>query len=412
MKSSKIKVPPLFSDELLDQILANDTLGGDWTPIQGRLDALKGAVMERMLAGEMTHHLGYKAHEDVPEGTDNRRNGHSQKTLQTDTGDVTIKVPRDRDGEFDPVIVQKYQRRLPDFDEKVIALYARGLSTKDIQSYLYDIYKTDVSAELISIVTEEVLAELTGWQSRPLESHYPILYLDGLRVKIRENGHILAKTVYIAIGVDLEGRKDILGLWVAKSEGSKFWLSVLTDLKNRGVEDVFIACCDGLTGLPDAINAVFPQTAVQLCIVHMVRNSLKYVAWKDYRPITHDLKAIYTAPSEASAHAALFAFTEKWNNKYPTIAPMWERHWEQITPFLAYPSDIRRVIYTTNTIEAINRQIRKVIKTKGSFPSDDAALKLIFLALKNANISAIMPPREWKLALAQFAILFHHRLPA
>jgi putative transposase len=412
MKASKTKTPPLFSNELLDQILADNTLGGDWTPIQSRLDALKGALMERMLAGEMTHHLGYNHRDDAPEEIGNRRNGHSPKTLQTDSGSVTIKVPRDRDGAFDPVIVQKYQRRLPDFDEKVIALYARGLSTKDIQSYLYEIYQTEVSAELISIVTEEVMAELTAWQTRPLESHYPILYLDGLRVKIRENGHILAKTVYIAIGVDMEGRKDILGLWVAKTEGSKFWLSVLTDLKNRGVEDVFIACCDGLTGLPDAINAVFPQTTVQLCIVHMIRNSLKFVSWKDYRAITHDLKAVYTAASEAAARKALEAFAQKWNGKYPTIVPMWERHWEQIVPFLAYPPSIRKVIYTTNTIEAVNRQIRKVIKTKGSFPSDDAALKLIYLALKNANISAIMPARDWKLALAQFAILFHHRLPA
>ena len=412
MKAVKTKNPPLFSNELLDQILKDDTLGGAWRPIQSRLDTLKGALMERMLQGEMTHHLGYKPQEDAPEGSDNRRNGYSQKTLQTDTGEVAIKVPRDRDGGFDPMIVQKYQRRLPDFDEKVIALYARGLSTKDIQGYLFEIYKTEVSAELISIVTEEVMAEMTDWQTRPLESHYPILSLDGLRVKIRDNGPILAKTVYIAIGVDMEGRKDILGLWVAKTEGSKFWLSVLTDLRNRGIEDVFIACCDGLTGLPDTINAVFPQTTVQLCIVHLIRNSLKFVSWKDYRAITHDLKAVDTAPSEAPARKALDVFAKKWNDKYPTIAPIWERHWEQIVPFLAYPPSIRKVIYTTNTIEAVNRQIRKVIKTKGSFPSDEAALKLIDLALKNANISAIMPAREWKQALAQFAILFHHRLPA
>lgn len=332
--------------------------------------------------------------------------------MQTDSGEVTIKVPRDRDAAFDPIIVQKHQRRLPDFDEKVIALYARGLSTKDIQSYLYDIYKTDVSAELISIVTEEVMAELTTWPTRPLESQYPILYLDGLRVKIRENEPIVPKTLYLAIGVDMEGRKDILGLWVAKTEGRKFWLSILTELKNRGVEDMYIACCDGLTGLPEAINAVFPQTTVQLGIVHMIRNSLKFVSWKDSRAITQDLRAIYTAPSETAAREALRSFAEKWNDKYPTITPLWERHWDQIVPFLAYPPSIRKVIYTTNTIEAVNRQIRKVIKTKGSFPSDEAALKLIYLALKNANISAIMPARDWKQALAQFAILFHHRLPA
>jgi putative transposase len=405
------KPKPLFSDELLDQILADDTLGGDWSPIQNRLDGLKAALMERMLRGEMTHHLGYATGEDAPTEISNRRNGTSSKTLQTENGEVTIQVPRDRAASFDPVIVQKHQRRLPDFDEKVIALYARGLSTKDIQGYLYEIYKTDVSAELISIITEEVLAELTAWQNRPLESHYPILYLDGIRIKIRDNGHILSKTVYIAIGIDMEGTKEILGLWVAKSEGSKFWLSILSELKNRGVEDIFIACCDGLTGLPDAIESVFPQTTVQLCIVHMIRNSLKYVAWKNYRNIACDLKKIYTAASEAGAKEALAEFKATWHAQYPTIAPMWERHWDNIVPFLAYPPHIRRVIYTTNIVEAVNRQIRKVIKTKGSFPSDDAALKLIFLVLKNANLSNIMPAREWKNALAQFAILFHDRLP-
>jgi putative transposase len=408
----KTKKQPQFSDELLDQIIAGDMLGGDWAPVQNKLDAIKAALMERMLRGEMTHHLGYPAGEEAPTEISNRRNGTSQKTLQTDSGEVTIQIPRDRMGDFDPIIVQKHQRRLPDFDDKVIALYARGLSTKDIQAYLYEIYKTDVSAELISIVTEEVLAELAIWQNRPLESHYPIIYLDGIRVKIRDTGHILSKTIYIAIGIDMDGNKDILGLWVAKSEGSKFWLSIMTELKNRGVDDIFIACCDGLTGLPDAIGSVFPQTTVQLCIVHMIRNSLKYVAWKDYKNVVRDLKTIYKAPSAVAAREALTVFAAAWQAKYPTIAPMWERHWDNIAPFLAYPPDIRRVIYTTNTIEAVNRQIRKVIKTKGSFPSDDAALKLIYLALKNANLSTIMPAKEWKYALAQFAILFHDRLPA
>jgi len=278
-------------------------LGGDWAPVQNKLDAIKAALMERMLRGEMTHHLGYPAGEEAPTEISNRRNGTSQKTLQTDSGEVTIQIPRDRMGDFDPVIVQKHQRRLPDFDDKVIALYARGLSTKDIQAYLFEIYKTDVSAELISIVTEEVLAELAIWQNRPLESHYPIIYLDGIRVKIRDTGHILSKTIYIAIGIDMDGNKDILGLWVAKSEGSKFWLSIMTELKNRGVDDIFIACCDGLTGLPDAIGSVFPQTTVQLCIVHMIRNSLKYVAWKDYKNVVRDLKTIYKAPSAVAARS-------------------------------------------------------------------------------------------------------------
>lgn len=410
MTKHKNNTPP-FNDTFLDQLLA-DTKPGDWSSVQGNLDLLKKALVERMLKGEMTHHLGYPPDGLPPEESDNRRNGKTSKTVQTESGPMTLEIPRDRDGHFDPLIIGKHQRRLLGFDEKVIALYARGLSTKDIQAYLLEIYGTDVSAELVSIITAEVMTELAAWQSRPLESHYPIIYLDGLRVKIRDNSHIMSKTVYLAIGIDMDGKKDILGLWVSQNEGSKFWLSVLTELKNRGLEDVFIACCDGLTGLPDAINAVFPKTTVQLCVVHMIRNSLKYVSWKDCRALTSDLKKIYTAPSESAALEALEQFGATWNARYPTILPLWQRNWHNIMPFLAYPPGIRRVIYTTNTIEAVNRQIRKVIKTKGSFPSDDAALKLIFLALKNAKLSSIMPARDWKQALAQFAILFHDRLPA
>jgi putative transposase len=384
----------------------------DWNQIDERFRTLKAAVVEKALAGELTYHLGYDKGAGGDKETDNRRNGASAKTLKTENGELTINVPRDRDGSFDPILVRNHQRRLPGFDDKVLALYARGLSMKEIQGYLHEIYATDVSAELISEITDEVMAELTVWQNRPLESHYPILYLDALRVKIRDNGRIENKAVFIVIGVDMEGRKDILGLWIAKSEGSKFWLSIMTDLKNRGVEDIYITCCDGLTGLPDAISAAFPRTTVQLCIVHIIRNSLKYVAWKDYKFVTKDLKKIYAASTEAVARAELDVFKTAWHGKYPAIASIWERNWENIVPFLAFPSEIRRIIYTTNTIEALNRQIRKIIKTKGSFPSDDAALKLIFLALQNATINFIMPAREWKQALAQFAILFHDRLPA
>ena len=412
-KHNKNKTPSLFSDELLDQIIADAApSGGDWSSVESQVNHLKKRLVERILKGEMTHHLGYPPDGLPPEESDNRRNGKSSKTVQTESGPLTVEVPRDREGRFDPVIIGKHQRRLPGFDEKVIALYARGLSTKDIQAYLYEIYATEVSAELVSIVTEEVMAEVEVWQSRPLDSHYPILYLDGLRVKIRDNGHIMSKTVYLAIGVDIDGKKDVLGLWIAQTEGSKFWLSILTELKNRGVEDIYIACCDGLKGLPEAVTAVFPMTTVQLCIVHVIRNSLQYVSWKDYKAITKDLKKIYTAPGESAAQEALEQFGAAWNSKYPTIVPLWQRNWGNIIPFLSYPPGIRRVIYTTNTIEAVNRQIRKVIKTKGSFPSDDAALKLIFLALKNAKLSSIMQPRDWKQALAQFAILFHDRLPA
>lgn len=403
---------PVFADEFLDEFLSDYKVPGDWEVVDHKFAALKKALMERMLKGELSHHLGYSQAEVPPEDTVNRRNGHSEKTVHTEAGSLTLTIPRDRDASFDPIAVKKYQRRLPGFDEKVIALYARGLSTRDIQAFLLEIYGTEVSPDLISDVTDEILPEITAWQNRPLEGHYPIIFLDGIRVKIKDNGQIINKSVYLAIGIDMEGNKNILGLWFAKTEGSKFWLSVLTEIKNRGVEDIFIACCDGLTGFPDAINAVFPNTTVQLCIVHMLRNSLKYVAWKDYDKVTRDLKVIYAAPNEAAAKEALEAFKITWQAKYPTIAVMWERHWNEIIPFLAYPPYIRKVIYTTNMIEAVNRQIRKVIKTKGSFPSDNAANKLIYLALKNAKLSAILPSKEWKLALGQFTILFQDRLPA
>jgi putative transposase len=401
-----------FAPELLDKFLSEYKGAEDWERVEIQLKALKAALVERALHGEMTHHLGYPPGEMGDKVTDNRRNGASCKTLKTEEGEVTVSVPRDREGSFEPVLVKKHQRRLAGFDEQVIALYARGLSMKEIQGYLKEFYGTDVSAELISTVTEAVMEEVKSWQARPLESHYPILYLDALYVKTRDNGHIINKAVYLAIGVDMDGKKEVLGLWMAKTEGAKFWLSIVTELKNRGVEDIFIACCDGLTGLPEAINTVFPQTQVQLCIVHMLRNSLKYVTWKEARIVAQDLKKIYVSPTEEAARSELENFKNRWNSKYPTIAPLWERNWQNVTTFLAYPPYIRKVIYTTNTIEATNRMVRKIIKTKGAFPNDDAALKLIYLALQNANLHAIMPARDWKLALSQFAILFHDRFPA
>lgn len=400
-----------FSPALLDSFLADYKNPADWAGIEDSLKALKGALVERALGAEMTHHLGYPPFSDAEKETLNRRNGSTVKTLKTEDGELSISIPRDRNGSFDPVLVKKHQRRLEGFDEKVIALYARGLSMKDIQGYLKEIYGTDISPELISTVTDAVMEEVTLWQNRPLESHYAFVYLDALVVKIRDGGHILNKAVYLAIGVDLDGRKTPLGLWISKNEGAKFWLSILTELKNRGVSDIFILCCDGLKGLPEAVSAVFPLTQVQLCIIHMIRNSLRYVSWKDHKPVCQDLKRIYAAVSVQDAETALDAFRQNWDNKYPTIAQSWHNNWQNLIPFLAYPDYIRKVIYTTNTIEAANRQIRKVIKTKGAFPSDDAAIKLIFLALKNANLHAILPPRDWKLALSQFAILFHDRFP-
>jgi putative transposase len=366
---------------------------------------LKKAVIEKALEGELDHHLGYdKGQKSV---TDNSRNGYYPKTVITDNGQIEINNPRDRDSSFEPQIIKKGQRRLQGFDEKIISMYARGMSMREIQEHLLEIYGTEVSHELISSITDKVIEEVIMWQNRPLDSVYPILYLDCLVVKVRENNQIINKAIFLALAVNLDGHKEVLGMWIAKNEGAKFWLSVITELKNRGVEQIYIACVDGLKGFTEAINSVFPQTMVQLCIVHMVRNSLNYVPWKDRKLVAADLKTIYTANNAESAELALQAFRQKWDDKYPTISDCWSRHWQGIIPFLSFPKDIRKAIYTTNAIEAVNRQIRKVIKTKGSFPNDEAVMKLIFLALQNASKKWTMPIREWKMALNQFAILFN-----
>lgn len=338
----------------------------------------------------------------------NSRNGYSSKRVITDNGNLDITTPRDRNSSFEPRIIEKYQRRLEGFDEKIISMYGFGMSMSQIQDHLYEIYGTEVSPELISTVTDKVMEEVGVWQNRALDSVYPILYLDCLVIKVKENNQIVNKSLFLAIGVNIEGNKEVLGMWLAKSEGAKFWLSVITELKNRGIEQIYIACIDGLKGFTDALNSVFPNTIVQLCIVHMVRNSLNYVPYKDRKLVAADLKKIYTSPNADAAKLALEAFREKWTSKYPTIASIWERNWEGIIPFLAFPDYIRRAIYTTNAIEAINRQIRKIIKSKGSFPNDNAVLKLIFLCLKNAQKKWTMPIKDWKLALGQFSILFQY----
>lgn len=400
-----------FSPELLDKLLSGHQTPEEFFGSDGLLKRLQSALIERALGGELTHHLGYPAHGAAPAASDDRRNGYSAKTVETGDGPVPIRVPRDRDGDFAPQLVKKGQRRLEGFDEKVISLYARGMSMREIQGHLEELYATSVSPELISTVTEAVMEEVRAWQNRPLDSHYPIVYLDALQVKMRDAGHVRNKAVYLAIGVTMQGNKEPLGLWIARTEGAKFWLQVVTELKNRGVEDIFIACVDGLKGFPEAIASVFPETQVQLCIVHMIRNSLTYVAWKQRRIVAKDLKQIYTAANEADASAALTAFKEKWNGQYPTIAASWERNWTGIVPFLAYHPMIRKVIYTTNAIEAAIRQIRKIIKTKGAFPNEDAALKVIYLALQNAQKKWKMPIQEWNMAMNQFAIIFENRFP-
>jgi putative transposase len=396
---------PVIPDELLDQLLAGrdpqSALGRD-----GLLDELKRALAERALNAEMDHHLGGEA----AEGRANSRNGYGRKTVLTETGKLPIAVPRDRLATFEPQLIAKYRRRLPGFDDKVISMYARGLTVREIQGHLAEIYGIDVSPDLISAVTDAVLDEVAEWPDRPLEAVYPLVFFDALRVKVRDEGTVRNKAVYLALGVRADGRKEILGLWIEQTEGAKFWLRVMTELKNRGVEDVLIAVVDGLKGFPDAITAVFPQAQVQTCIVHLIRNSLEFVSYKDRKAVAAVLKKIYRAKDADAGAAALEAFAAgEWGLKYPAITMSWRRHWPAVIPFFAFPRDVRRIIYTTNAIEALNAKLRRAVRTRGHFPSDDAALKLLYLVLNLAEREWRMPPREWGMAKAQFAILFDDR---
>ncbi len=359
----------------------------------------------------MIHHLGYPKWSPAGKNTGNSRNGKNTKKIKGEFGQMEIDVPRDRNGEFQPVIIPKGQSRFDGFDDKIISMYARGMSTREIQGHLKEIYQIEVSPEFISSVTDSVMEDVRQWQNRPLDSVYPILYLDALMVKVKDQGHIVNKAVYLAIGITMEGRKEILGMWIEKSEGAKFWLQVITELKNRGVKDIFIACVDGLKGFPDAINAVFPKTEIQLCIVHMVRNSLKFVSWKDRKAVAGDLKEIYRPATVELAEKALQAFSAKWDEKYPAISPSWRNNWANIIPLFSYPPEIRRAIYTTNAIESLNMSLRKVIKTKSSFPNDDALKKILYLALKNIEKKWTMPIQNWSGAINQFLILFGDRVP-
>lgn len=406
------------ADELLDELLEDyqgpeAILGKD-----GLLKQLSKRLVERALQAELSHHLNHEQQSDsvqaesqVEQVVHNSRNGYSHKTVQGDLGQVPLQIPRDRQSTFEPVLVPKGQRRLAGLEEKIIALYARGSSTRDIQAQLQELYGVEISATLISQVTDVVIEEVRQWQSRPLEPVYPIVWLDALLVKVRDNNRVCNQAVYLALGVNLEGNKELLGLWMSQTEGAKFWLGILTELKNRGLQDIFIACVDGLTGFPDAIEAVYPQTQVQLCIVHLMRNSLKYVPWKQQRQVATDLKQIYQASTVEQAEDALTTFAQKWDGRYPTISQLWLRHWERVIPFFTYPADIRRVIYTTNAIESLNRSLRKVLKTKGSFPNDESVLKLLYLALRNIARKWTMPISNWKAALCRFAIEFPGRIP-
>ena len=398
-------------DELLDELVEDAKSPEDIVGENGILKQLTRRLLEKALEAELTDHLGYEKDDPAGRNTGNSRNGRSSKTLKTEQGDVPIEVPRDRTSEFQPQIIRKGQRRLKGFDQKVLSLYARGMTDREIRDHLDEIYGTSVSPELISNVTDSVLDDVKAWQSRPLDNVYPIVYLDALFVKIRDNGTIQNKAIYLALGLNLDGEKELLGLWVARTEGAKFWLSILTELKNRGLRDIFIVCVDGLKGFPEAIETAFPQTQVQLCIVHLVRRSLNFVSWKDRRSVVADLKPIYQAATVEEAEANLDAFSQNWDDRYPAITKVWRRQWEYIIPFFAYPKDIRKVVYTTNAIESMNRSLRKIIKNRGAFPSDQAAIKLLYLAMCNISKRWTRPVLDWKAALSQFTIMFEDRMP-
>lgn len=398
-------------EALLDALLKDYTDPQDILGAHGLLKHLTKRVVERALEAELTAHLGYAPHARQGQDEGNYRNGKGKKTVHMETGQFDIAVPRDRNGSFEPQLVKKRQRRLEGFDDKVLSLYARGLSTREIQAHLEELYGVEVSPTLISHITDAVLDEVRTWQSRPLASVYPILYFDALFVKSRQEGPVQTKAVYLALGITLEGEKELLGLWLSESEGAKFWLSVFTELQNRGVEDCFIACVDGLKGLPEAIEAVFPKTQVQLCIVHKVRNSLKYVPWKERKAVAADLRAIYAAGTLLEAEQALERFAERWDAKYPAISPSWLADWDRLTVIFDYPPAIRRVIYTTNAIESLNYSLRQVLKGRGAFPNDESIVKLLYMGLQRVAKKWTQPIREWKAALNQFVILFGERVP-
>lgn len=402
-------------DQLLDELLQDYSGPEAVLGEQGLLKQLTKRLVEKALQAELTHHLQHHHNSQIaeaqpPQERRNSRNGFSKKTVQAELGALELQVPRDRFSQFEPVLVKKGQRRISGLDDKILALYARGLSTRDIQAQLEELYGVEISATLISQVTDAVAEEVRQWQARPLDKVYPIVWLDALYVKVRSEGRVRSQAVYLVLGVNLEGRKELLGMWMSPTEGAKFWLSVLTELKNRGVEDVFIACVDGLVGFPEAIKTVYPRSRVQLCIVHLMRNSLKYVPWKLQREVITDLKPIYQAATVAEAESSLETFAQKWDEHYPSITQLWLRHWEHIIPLFDYPADIRRVIYTTNAIESLNRSLRKVLKTKGHFPSDESVFKLLYLALSNIAKRWTMPIPNWRQALARFAIEFSDRL--
>ena len=393
-------------DQILDQInfkgLTQDEVVGQ----DGLIKQLTGRILQRALEAEMTGHLGYEKNSNAGDNSGNSRNGHTEKTVLLENQETTIEVPRDRNSTFEPIIIPKHEKRVPLFNDQIISMYSFGMTDRDIKAHLEKIYNVDVSPDLISRVTNEVLEEVREWQNRPLEKSYAIVYLDALRVRGREDGKSCMKSVYVVLGVNFDGKKEVLGLWIAQNEGAKFWMSVLNELKNRGVQDILFACMDGLTGFPEAVRSVYPDARVQLCIVHMVRNSTKFVSYKDLKKVCADLKAIYSANTEAAAKDALEDFGKKWDGSYPMIYKSWNDRWDDLSEFFKYSPEIRKVIYTTNAVESLNYQLRKVTKNRSSFPTDDAIFKLLYLAIRNASEKWTMPIREWGRALNQLAIEF------
>ena len=399
-----------ISDKLIDQLLDGCDSPDDILGEAGLLKQLTKKVAERALEAEMQTHLGYAPNDSAGNNSGNSRNGKTKKAVRSTNGDVELDIPRDRNGSFEPKLVRKGERQLNGFDERIVALYARGMTTRDIQAYLEEAYGVEVSPTFISQVTNEVMDEVKAWQHRPLAKLYPVVYLDCLVVRSRDSGVVQNKSVYLALGINTDGEKELLGLWMAQTEGAKFWLSVMNELKNRGVDDIFIACCDGLKGFPEAIEAVYPKTQVQLCIVHQIRHSLRYVNWKQRKTIAADLKLIYGAATRAAAEQALEEFAEKWDEEHPTISRSWRANWERLSVFFEYPAEIRKAIYTTNAIESLNASLRKITKTRRSFPNDEAIMKVLYLALHQASKKWTMPIRNWKPAMAQFEIMYQDRI--
>jgi putative transposase len=406
-KAAAAQALPTIPKELIDQFV-NGPMSAE--AVNAASMAFKKALIERALGAELTHHLGYAPGADKPEDASNHRNGATAKTVLTEDGPLRIEVPRDRAGSFEPLLIPKHERRFTGFDDKIVAMYARGMTVREIQGFLAEQYATEVSPDFISSVTDAVMSEVTAWQARPLEPMYPVVFFDALRVKIREDAVVRNKAIYLALGVQPDGTRDILGLWIENTEGAKFWMKVFNDLKTRGVNDILIAVTDGLKGMPEALSAVFPATTLQTCIVHLIRTSLDYASWKDRKALAAAIKPIYTAASAEAALVELDAFEAgQWGAKFPTVTAAWRRNWDKVIPFFAFPAHIRRVIYTTNAIESVNARLRKIIKTRGHFPSDDAASKLIWLALRNITTDWGRASRDWKEAMNQFAILYEDR---